>query len=237
MGSSRLYGKILYPLHGLPLLAILAQRIADADVDRWWLATTGNREDDLTVAWGNALGWQVYRGNTTNVLSRFTAIIKKERPKYVVRLTADDPFTDSDVINKMLKQAHEMPSDKSLLIAGSDNGLPLGYPPGVVLAERLLEAETEIPKNQSYHTSHVVSWLFTKNEHKRFVIPDDWPMRPNWRWTIDTMEDAKMVAAAFTLFGSEYSRLKYTDMVKRLDNRPDITSINANIRQKSLEEG
>jgi spore coat polysaccharide biosynthesis protein SpsF len=237
MGSSRLFGKILYPLQGVPLLVILAQRIAAADVDRWWLATTDKREDDLTAAWGKALGWQVYRGETIDVLSRFTAIIKKEKPKYVVRLTADDPFTDSDLINKMLKQAHEMPSDKSLLAAGSGNGLPLGYSSGVVLAQRLLDIETEIPEDQSYHRSHVVSWLSTLNEDKRFVIPGDWPLRPNWRWTIDTLEDAMMAEAAFTLFGSEYSSLKYTDMVKRLDNRPDITSINANIRQKKLEEG
>jgi spore coat polysaccharide biosynthesis protein SpsF len=59
LGSSRLPGKILAPLAGRPLLAVLASRLASARVDEWWLATTHERDDDVTAAWGEELGLHV----------------------------------------------------------------------------------------------------------------------------------------------------------------------------------
>ena len=72
--SERLPGKILSPLAGRPLLALLATRIARARVDEWWLATSSDPADDVTEAWAFELGLRVYRGHATDVLSRFLAV-------------------------------------------------------------------------------------------------------------------------------------------------------------------
>jgi hypothetical protein len=50
LSSSRLPGKMLAPLAGRPLLAVLARRLASARVAEWWLATTHERDDDVTAA-------------------------------------------------------------------------------------------------------------------------------------------------------------------------------------------
>lgn len=236
MGSSRLYGKILYPLQGTPLLAVLARRVARAQVEQWWLATTRQPEDDLTASWGEALGWNVYRGSTRDVLSRFGHIIRKENPEYVVRITADDPFTDYQVIDLMLEQARGMSQKHSLLFAGQKAGLPLGYAQGVVVAQRLLESEAEIPEDMPYHRSHVISWLVEQGEYTEFVSPEHWPARPGWRWTVDTLQDFSMARAAFEAFGNKWPWISYPEMAAILDNRPDITAINAGVRQKKTEE-
>ncbi len=235
MGSSRLYGKILYPLHGIPLLGILMERIKGAAVKQWWLATTEEKEDDLTANWGKALGLRVFRGSSDDVLSRFINIIGSENPDYVVRITADDPFIDSKIINLMLEQAYTMSSKYSLLSAGST--LPLGYVPGVFIANDLVQIESEIPAEQPFHRSHVVSWFTVKNMEKTFSPPDNWPTRANWRWTVDTIEDAHMAEAAFNLFGSQWATITYPDIVFILDKHPDVTSINLRIRQKTIDEG
>lgn len=237
MGSTRLYGKILYPIKRMPLLHVLAKRLENSKVDEWWLATTTQDEDKLTVCWGYALGWNVYRGSVLDVLSRFTAIIRKQNPYYVVRITADDPFTDGEVINLMLEQISSMNSDQKIMTAGSSTKLPLGYAPSIFVAESLLDIEKQIPSDQQYHKTHVTSWLKTYAKFKEFVPPANWPARPNWRWTVDTKDDALMISDAFDLFGDKWATISYPEIVSILDEHPDITGINAHIKQKKLEEG
>jgi spore coat polysaccharide biosynthesis protein SpsF len=95
MRSERLPGKILSPLCGRPLLALLATRTARARVDEWWLATSSDPADDVTEAWGFELGLRVYRGHATDVLSRFLAVADETGADWLFRLTADNPFVDA----------------------------------------------------------------------------------------------------------------------------------------------
>ena len=237
MGSSRLYGKILYPLARLPLLYVLAKRLESAEVEEWWLATTDRKEDDLTANWGRSLGWNVYRGSAQDVLSRFTFIIREKRPDYVVRITADDPFTDGHVVNLMMEQLSLMTDNQKILITGTTDKLPLGYAPSIVLAESLIDIETRIPEDQTYHRTHVTSWLTTHHMSREFESPKVWPARPAWRWTVDTDDDARMANHAFKMFEDRGETITYPEMVSILDSHPEITGINTHIKQKEIEEG
>ena len=240
LASTRLYGKILHPLRGHPLLAVLARRLASAArVDAWWLATTERGEDDLTARWGRAIGLNVHRGSEADVLSRFTAIVRRQPrvPDWVVRITADDPFTDGAVVDLMLHQAATAPASATLLVGAGAAGLPLGYIPSVVRGPVLLDIESRIPADQPYHRAHVTSWLDAERGGVAYHPPAAWPRRSCWRWTVDTAEDARMAEQAFTLFGDAWPDIAYPDMVAALDDRPDIADINAHIRQKPLEAG
>ena len=88
MRSERLPGKILSPLCGRPLLALLATRVARARVDEWWLATTSDPADDVTEAWGFELGLRVFRGHATDVLSRFLAVADETGADWLIRATS-----------------------------------------------------------------------------------------------------------------------------------------------------
>ena len=102
MGSERLPGKILAPLSGRPLLALLCDRIRAARVDEWWLATSSLAADDVTEAWGFELGLRVFRGHPSDVLSRFVAIGAETRADWLIRVTADNPFLDAPLIDALM---------------------------------------------------------------------------------------------------------------------------------------
>ena len=102
MGSARLPGKIVAPLGGRPALGTIADRIRPAGVDEWWLATSEDPADDVTEAWGFELGLRVFRGHPTDVLSRFMAIGEETEADWLVRVTADNPFNDATVIDRLL---------------------------------------------------------------------------------------------------------------------------------------
>lgn len=237
MGSTRFPGKILAPLIDRPILSIIRERTREAKVDSWWLATTSQEQDDLTELWAKKLELTVYRGDVEDVLSRFTAIVHHDKPDWIVRLTADDPFVDEEIINILIKKAKSAPASVMYFGMGKENFLPLGYVPEIVRAESLLQAEAQIPQNMSYHKCHVTSWV-KQNMNIGFLdIPDFWKARGHWRWTVDTMKDYEMASRAFEMFGNSWTSVRYSDMVSLLDQHPETTEINLNVEQKSIEEG
>jgi spore coat polysaccharide biosynthesis protein SpsF (cytidylyltransferase family) len=237
MSSSRLPGKILLPITGMPMLRILAERVRRSRISEWWLATSAGRDDDLTAEWGEALGLRVYRGSLEDVLSRFAAIIRLREPEWIVRVTADDPLMDGPIIDLML--------DRSLATSGvevvgpceKENPFPLGYLPQVARADAVLRSEAEIPADQEYHRVHVLSWLSRGAHRLAFSLPPDWPARPGWRWTVDTYDDYQMMRAAFELLAERWSTASYLDLVDLFDAHPEVAAMNENLAQKDLEDG
>jgi spore coat polysaccharide biosynthesis protein SpsF len=232
--STRLPAKVLAPLAGRPLLSLLAERIAAARVDEWWLATTVRPDDDVVAAWGESVGWRVFRGSVDDVLSRFAAITAERRPEWVVRITADDPFIDAGIVNRLLAATGALAPSVAIVGAGS-GVLPLGYAPQLARGSAVLAAARAA--HESHHRAHVLSWVEQHCTRHAIALPAAWPARPTWRWTIDAPDDLAMARAAFESFGSHATSIEYTDMVHVLDANPSIATRNAHVRQKAIEEG
>ena len=244
MSSTRLPAKILAPLAGRPLLALLTARLRSARVDEWWLATTSEPADDVTEAWGHALGLSVYRGESEDVLSRFAAIIRRREPEWVIRMTADNPFCDGEIVNVLLDARDEQGKDVSLLGFGDAEPppagaptAPLGYGAQLARADAVLRAEAKIPADQPHHRAHVLTWIEQQEGAATASLPLAWPHRPDWRWTVDTFEDLAMARSAFELLGLRATDAGYPTIVAELDRHPEITSMNRHVRQKAIEEG
>jgi spore coat polysaccharide biosynthesis protein SpsF len=234
MGSTRLPGKLLAPLNGLPLLKVLVERIRAANVDEWWLATTRDAQDDVSEAWGEALGLHVLRGDPEDVLSRFATIAADRRPDWVVRVTADDPFVDAGIVDLLVAAA--LRGDVADHIgAAPESGLPLGYVPEAVRAAALLElASSDLAPHDR---AHVTSALTAAGRTTGPDVPAQWPRRPDWRWTIDTATDLSMADAAFRALGPDWPRCDYPAIVAILDRHPEIVGRNAAVRQKPVADG
>jgi spore coat polysaccharide biosynthesis protein SpsF len=242
MRSERLPGKILSPLCGRPLLALLATRVARARVDEWWLATTSDPADDVTEAWGFELGLRVFRGHATDVLSRFLAVADETGADWLVRATADNPFVDAPLVDALVSARDAGIDAKTEAAARVESfrprgGRPIGYGVELVRADALRRASAAIPATQPFHRAHVTSWLTQNGRLESVSLPEAWPTRAAWRWTIDTYEDLAMARSAFRLFGSEAATIDYPGMVRLLDGMPEIAAMNAHIVQKKLEEG
>lgn len=239
MGSTRLPSKILAPVAGRPLLQVLARRLAPSvHVTEWWVATTATSSDDVTAAWARALGMHVFRGDVDDVLSRFTAIVRERSPEWVVRLTADDPFTDAAVVDLLLERALRGGADVALVQEdAAGRRLPLGYCPQVARAEALLEAERRITADQPWHRTHVLTWVAEHLGVTPFEAPAAWPAHPDWRWTVDTPADLAMADAAFRLLGPRADLAGYPELADLFDANPALLQWNLGTRQKGLTEG
>lgn len=236
LSSTRLPGKILAPVAGrTALLDVLVRRVRSSGIP-WWLATTDLPSDDVTAAWGDALGLEVFRGSERDVLSRFTGVIERTGADVVVRVTADNPFTDGATVRRLLDILRGA-DDATLGIrgGGEPRQFPLGFVPEVVRAAALLELDTSIVDVASAHRTHVTSAI---DKDALLTYSDaSLPSRARWRWTIDTATDLAMARRAFDVAGDGWPDLSYVGFVAALDARPDITSMNEQVPQKAVEDG
>lgn len=235
MASHRLPGKLLAAIDEVPLLDRLVHRTGAARVDEWWLATTSQPEDDEAAAAAQRLGLAVFRGSPADVLSRFAEVARRTAADLIVRLTADNPFTNANVIDLLLADAALLDGAAVLGDYGAGRRLPLGFCPELVRADALLDAGSrEMP---AHHRVHVTSWLHETERGVLFEPPLSWPARPRWRWTIDTPQDLAMANAAYSIFRRDEVGEAYPAMVASLDQHPDVVALNEGVRQKAVAEG
>jgi spore coat polysaccharide biosynthesis protein SpsF len=109
-GSTRLPGKALLPLLGLPVITLLLRRIRTSRLlDDLIFATTTLPQDDLLAETVAAEGTRVFRGPVDDVLSRYVLAGELLEAEYGVRVTGDCPFIDGPTLDFALNACRAQP--------------------------------------------------------------------------------------------------------------------------------
>ena len=111
ISSTRLPGKIALDLYGKPLLVrvfeqCIAANCEDMDII---LATSTDERDNITCAIAKRYNIPVYRGSLKDVRSRYIDISKGY--KNIIRVTADNPFTEPSFIVETLDSLKKSKGD------------------------------------------------------------------------------------------------------------------------------
>jgi spore coat polysaccharide biosynthesis protein SpsF (cytidylyltransferase family) len=104
MGSTRLPGKVLLKIGGVPLLEYEIKRIEQVKkVDKIVVATTVNKQDDKIEKLSKKIGVACFRGSENDVLDRYYQCALKY-PQYgnIIRITGDCPLIDPEVIDGVI---------------------------------------------------------------------------------------------------------------------------------------
>lgn len=105
MGSTRLPGKVLKPIAGQALLDHVLGRLSLlAYPVKVVVATSELPQDDVIAQHCLTRGVSIYRGSETDVLDRYYQCARENRFDHVVRLTADNPFTDMEELQRLIEQ-------------------------------------------------------------------------------------------------------------------------------------
>jgi spore coat polysaccharide biosynthesis protein SpsF len=103
MGSTRLPGKVLKPLQGRPMLGHIAKRVKAAPgVDSVMIATSVRPENEILRSFCAQEGIPCFSGSEEDVLDRFHGAAKSVNATTVLRLTADCPLADPDLIGRLV---------------------------------------------------------------------------------------------------------------------------------------
>lgn len=223
MGSTRRPGKVLEKICGKTLLEHLLVRLhAVKELDDIIIATTNNESDDVLYQLAYQNNIKCFRGSEENVLSRFYHCAREYKAKTIVRITADDPLKDPEVIS----QAINILLDYSDLDYVSNTIKPT-YPEGIDVEVFTLEAlqrafNLAVKKSD---LEHVTPYIWN-NPHEfkvhNFEAPSD---TSHFRLTVDYEEDIEVVRRIISKF-FDFPLVSYQSIVEFLRDHPDISKIN-----------
>ena len=102
--STRLKDKVVMPIPAGSNISMLGRVIMRSKMacDNVILATSDLAEDDLTAEEAIKYGAKVYRGSLDDVLMRYIKSAEKYNIQRIVRITADCPCLDAEVIKKAI---------------------------------------------------------------------------------------------------------------------------------------
>jgi spore coat polysaccharide biosynthesis protein SpsF len=190
--SSRLFGKALEPVGGRTILEHCLRRLIKAGVARVVLATTTEPEDDVLEVIARRLGVVVFRGDTNDVLGRFSAAAEAFDLDPVVRATGDNPAVDVQAPGRVLAALRLTDADYV-----QELGLPYGAAVEGMTAEALHRAATLA--QEPHDREHVTT--FIRAHRDLFQVAEvDAPVplaRPSLRLTVDTAADLEHVRELF----------------------------------------
>jgi spore coat polysaccharide biosynthesis protein SpsF len=199
-GSSRLPGKVLCELDGRPMLRYMLDRLAALRVDELVVATSDLPRDDAIAEIARAAGRRCVRGSESDVLARFARALDTHHADDVVRLTADCPLTDPEIVAAVLARHRETGADYT------SNVFPRTFPKGLdvevmrATALRAAAAEARDPDERE----HVTPFLYRRPERFQLANLTSGETLGDERWTVDTAEDLAFVRSLVaTMAGRE----------------------------------
>lgn len=236
MGSTRLPGKVLMPLVDKPILAWVLERVKRAkSIDECIVATTKNSADDAIVALCSspAVAVSCIRGDEEDVLERYFQAASAYRADTIVRITADCPLIDPEVLDDVVN----FYNDNFPLYDYVSNSLKHTFPRGLDVEVFSMES-LKIAKNEATEAQereHVTLFLYRHPE--RFHLGNVAAAKDlsSLRWTVDTEEDFELVRRLTTAALSE-GKPNFTmkDLLAIDAAHPIWRTLNAHIQQKSI---
>lgn len=101
MSSTRLPGKVMQPIAGIPLLQYLIERVTKLNnVDDVWVATSDRVEDEIIERQCKSLHVNCFRGSLTDVVERLAGALKAHPAEGFIRINADSPLIDPQLIDR-----------------------------------------------------------------------------------------------------------------------------------------
>lgn len=197
-GSSRLPGKVLEEVGGRPMLRFMLDRLAGLEHEVV-VATSDLERDDPVEEVARAAGRAVVRGPEADVLARFAVALDAFPATHVVRLTADCPLADPDVVRAVLDLHGARGADYT------SNVLPRTFPKGldveVVRAEVLRTADR--CATDPAEREHVTPFVYRRPERFTLANLRSDLLAGEERWTVDTPADLDFVRGLVARMGCD----------------------------------
>lgn len=231
MNSSRFPAKVVAPIADNPLLYYVIKRVALSEFKKIVVATTKMPVDDIVEFVSQKCDVDCIKGNESDVLARYIQAAKLYDAKAVVRITADCPLVDPEVINGVLKLYEENSASDYIFI----EGYPIGLGAVELISSPALETSYKETKvTQTYYREHVMTYIIDNPD--KFSIYTEKTSRKvqrDYRLCVDELDDLKVVRKVYEHF---LPRLDFSseDIIYFLDNHPDIPKINQHVKQKAV---
>lgn len=221
MGSTRLPNKVMAPICGTPLIALLLARLSQAKlIDRIVLATTQEEKDDSLCHYVESLGYEVFRGSERDVLDRYYQAAKSTKAHVVVRITGDCPLIDAHLVDEVVALRETAGADFS-----SNQGFPDGLDVGVCTFSALEEAWQRA--TSAYDREHVTPYISNSSRFLSAAVKCKDGLS-EMRWTVDEPEDLLVARNIFEHFHPR-NNFSWTEILELERMNPNLFASNRHL--------
>jgi len=234
MGSSRLPDKVLLDIAGRPMLARVVERARQAKLlDNVIVATTIDAEDDPVADFCEAKGFPCCRGPVFDVLARYHVAAESFKGQTIVRITADCPLIDPDVIDRTIAEFVKQPAAVYASNRLERYTYPVGLDVEVFTRAGLDQAFKEAEK--PYQREHVTPFFYDEPGKFNLVSVEAEGEYGQLRWTVDTPEDLVFIREVYQRL-TDRENFRWNDVLRLLQEKPELAEINAHIHHKGYRE-
>ena len=221
--STRLPKKLLLEVKGKPILSHMIDRLKLAkNVDEIVICTSDNEQDMPLGRIAKENNISCYFGDPDDVLVRLLAAADHFNLDYVLNITADCPFVDPDYADAIVEKFLETDSD---LIR------QFQLPHGVFSYGIKVDALRKVVNIKDSSETEVWGRYFTDTGLFKVMdldVKNKNHIRPGLRMTLDYPEDLKFINAIFDALYEKGKVFSLSEILKFLDNNPEIIEINKN---------
>lgn len=186
LSSSRLPAKVMLDLAGKTVLERVVDRVKLASVvDEIVVATSTHDEDDVIEALAKRMEISCYRGSLENVMSRFHNVAHLTNADIIIRITADNPFTEPAFIEQLVNAVLNDEFDYAAM-----NNIPIGSGVEVFTAESFNRIASQVHLT-AHNLEHVTSFYYQNSTlFKLHYVDSDYGQEVvQIRLTLDTFDD------------------------------------------------
>ena len=236
MGSSRFPGKGMKESEGKPLLFyVIKQTLSSKFINRVIISTSIAPEDTIIVDFCKENGIDYYRGSINDVLNRFYECAKKFSCDPVIRISADSPLIDPNVIDRVLKKFLDNSYDyvSNNIEKNQDvwEESTCNFPLGTVIEVTTFSALEIAWKNSddSFEREHVFPYI--QSHPKLFNISTIKSKKnlSNIRITVDKKNDLKFVREIYKRIAKKNKFITIEDIEKIISKEPSLLEINNDV--------
>ena len=222
VSSTRLPGKVLAPILGQPMIIRQIERVMRSSmIDKLVVATSSDQSDDALVSEferHDISGLEVRRGSLDDVVARFGSVIDEFDPTTIVRLTADCPLADVDVIDTVIRSHLASAKDYT------SNTIHPTYPDGLDVEALTADAWRrlmEIPLTPR-EREHVTLGLYGRTDEFTINSVTQLHDRSAMRWTVDVPDDLTFVRSVYDKLYHGDPEFGQEAIVELLRAHPDL---------------
>jgi len=236
MGSNRLPGKVLSPIMGKPMLWHIVHRVrAVPSIDEVVIAIPDRPADEELRKFCAAYGIACFSGSETDVLDRFYGAAKQYNVDPLLRITADCPLVDPDLVERLIGMYRAGGYDYVAVSAGADaSRVGIGSFPDGMDAECFSFASLETAWKEALDPrdrEHVTRFIWRQKTRFRctqLLADRDYP---HLRLTVDYPQDLVVASHIYEKLFHDGNIFHLSDVVDLLAREPEIIKPNEHLAE------
>jgi len=238
LDSKRLPKKHLQTINNIPLIEHLINRLRKSQkIRQIVVCTTDKTSDDELVNFLEKKKILYYRGIENDILTRFLDASKKFNTDIIIDVEGDKLYTEPEFVDQVVEEMEKgcydfIIGNDSSTVFNPNNHLVHGIIPTGIRVSTLARM-CSLANDQNRETGYKEIFVNSPLIKKKFLLFTlKLKVPPNLRLTIDYPEDLAFARRLFTHLENNHT---YQDILKVINNNPDLLKIIDNINNKWLK--